>query len=260
MNGILLYRNRAREATAVTASSTKTGYHVNNVRDDVLGTTWERSGTGTTSYITFDLGSAQSITAWAIIGLVRGTSGLTTVDLKVGNPDDGSTFNVTVGTLNVNVDPYNLASSIMQTVTSTTKRYWRVVFTSGTGTFGIGEIALGTEMTFAECPDTPMPSDLFDQVVMSQTEGGAELAEVMGQAGFQTELNWSNTGTTLGISLPAYVKTYLGGRAYPACFVDHNTACGNPYTCRFCRVVTCRADEIAPGDRYCVRLVLKDVV
>jgi hypothetical protein len=138
---MVLFKDNMSGST-LTASTTATGYYVDNLKTGSTYDTWQP--TSVTSHITVDMGSPTTVDCLAISAHNLGTVG-THVTLQYSS-DGASWSNVSDETLTpIDVAP-TTDDTLLILLTSETKRYWRVGFQIAIPTVGV--IQLGERLTF----------------------------------------------------------------------------------------------------------------
>ena len=200
MNPIILFDNILTEGT-LTATSTASGYDVDNLKDYRVYTKWKAAGT-TNQYLSWNMGGIAKVraqTGWYIklqnnallgaitgsvdtadaIGIVNHNLGTIGAQIDVQYYESGA-WN-TVLTLNPTTD-----NAILSTFTSHTSGDWRIKLSGMSAAPEIGVMFLGVHLSFPWPPEAP---------VSPVREGIKSKTEI------------SNTGNLLGTNLAFNPKT-----------------------------------------------------
>jgi len=259
-NNLAAYRQATTGAGGAGSSSAGTGYSI--VLSENPQAYWEVGAAPSGSWLRVDLGVAATVRAWALLNNNLETNGVTTVRLKVGTLDNGTTFDLTADTLTVagvpDCEP-NAAAHSMGTIYS--KRYWRVEFTGESAGLRIGELMLfGNWFYWDQTPDAPFTERFYSQYGQRRTEGGHVVKTRRGGSYQDATLNWANHDSAHRDDLETLWEVQRD--LYPFIYVDHReSTIGGWYLGGRCVTIrSLRTVELSPGDVFASMLVLQDVM
>jgi hypothetical protein len=154
----IAYTNLLDTASAITATTTELGYPIVNMQDQRLTTTFRTTAATTTQSIIIDLGSAQVINTFAILGhnMMADSTMQVYGNSTISGTATSMIWNAT-GQSSVETLVYN-DDVILKFVQPRKYRYWKFSLKSPTSTAGyieIGRLWLGTYLTIN-------PSSLLD--------------------------------------------------------------------------------------------------
>ncbi|MDP8256768.1 MAG: hypothetical protein P9M14_13540 [Candidatus Alcyoniella australis] len=179
----------------LTSDSEASGYEDDNVLSDALGQTWRTTNGSGVKYLRFDLGSAKTIHAVAILGHNFQSSGITALDLKL---QANTTDTWLTPALEVDLSDYRALDRIVYVTGGETYRYWRIRM-SATGIVGyleIGRVVLTSAFQPLFNFDDSYTYDLTDPSPISRTEAGHRRGKVRDvRRGYH--LGWSKSIMTL---------------------------------------------------------------
>jgi hypothetical protein len=205
----ILYANLADATGAVlTASSTATGYDVNNLKDRNPATFWKSTG-GATEWIKIDMGAASSryIDAIGITSHNLFTQTISGITLEWSTDD--VTYS-SVGVFSFSQAPMDLRGdrTWLQGGTNSvagTPRYWRITFSSCDAAIQIACLCAGEKLAFTEYMDQGFDPDSISLANrFHQSRGGQYVGGVVEYAKQHIELKFGPAG----LSTTAFFDTY----------------------------------------------------
>lgn len=275
MTGLFIYDDVFRSGT-LTPSSEQTGYEAEHLQDEDIHTVWKPSSSAQDGHVIVDLGSATSITAWAIIGHdIREDSkpGGGNIRLTVGSTDNGSTFDTHVDTF---IDFWSSLANpwphLCGTFSAVSKRYWRIKVYGATGTtcdYQIAAIMLGQYIHLPYAVSEPYDKTFEDSY--EQDENQDTSRSVVEDGGLATgkslNLNLVPQSTIEELRL---MRTAQRDSFHPLVFADHNVTIESgesdpdgPYPnegeLHYCTVERFTEKRVMAGDFYSAQLALRDV-
>lgn len=186
MANVKLFWRDAAKAGTITASTAANTYPATNAQTDILADKWKTTGAQATETLVIDLGSAQDITAFAVLGhdLEAADS-----DIKIqGNASDSWGSPSVDVTLDFNAETLKFFWDSAQTF-----RYWRFVFTKETAADvrSLGRIMIGQQFICTE-----------NAIVDGVKRGREDLSEVEGTKSGQWYGEINTILRTLSIEFP----------------------------------------------------------
>lgn len=208
------YADRVHMAT-ISSSSEEIGYPDDNVADLNRQTFHRPNGTGW-QYLIFDFGSAQTPTMWAILNHTLKTCGISSVQLKVGSTDNGSTWDTVVHDWNPVAEASDIEKFII--ISGHTKRYWMMTANVVSVHPRYGVVFIGHE---AKLDEFENPEDVTEDygVAHGETAGGHADAEQVGQ--YRKTVRPTARGmSTTQRELLQTINIFQRDGLKPVCFVD----------------------------------------
>lgn len=211
----ILYDNLMDDSgVTLTASSTETGYDVNNLKDRLLYTYWKSTG-GATEWVKLDFGGTT--TRYADTIAIAGHNLQTvTSEWTVQYSDDDLSYSPASTSYypqhtHIPADGITLVRSLPPSFTtgaSSGHRYWKITFAFCDAAVQVATILLGRRLDFTEYMDVGFdPDALTLQNRVNRSRGGTFVGQVVdhvqqrvklkvGQAGFATSF-LDSTSTTV---------------------------------------------------------------
>lgn len=225
---LILYDDQVHRAAIHSFTSQQTGFEVGNVQDQDLFTLWKPAATGTTVTIAFDLGSAISLTSWAILQhtICLGGTANRNIRLYVGTTDNGSTWDTLVAYF---ID-WSSGAHVMDnawphlcgTFDAVTKRYWLVSIGGTTAPdYQIGGMFLGQHHHFDDEPAQPLQNNWGDSFTASEKMSGRTEVGVEGGQSRKGSVVWPYASEDTADAVLAIYVAQKGGYA-PIIFADHH--------------------------------------
>lgn len=147
MSEVILWDNKIDGAT-ITVTSEVAGFEKENAYDGFTYDFWKPIFNTGTDYYNIDLGSAQSMSAWAIAAHDLGTNSAS-IELQYEAADaDAWTTPITVGSA---LSP-DSTEAALKTFAAISKRYWRFKIVSASVASQIGVLMLGPYITSGRGP------------------------------------------------------------------------------------------------------------
>lgn len=208
------------DLAGATASSTAAGYDPANAVILDRNSLWVAGGT-TSVTLTFDLGSAVSVSAVAIAN--HNGSGWTTAKLQ-SSTDNFSAVTTDVVTLT----GITTGEDYFQTFGASSRQYWRISIASATAAPQVGIFYLGTPTTLTDNPWIGQENDDVYNVEKATAQSGAIVAEQWGRRIIRTGMSWGVVTTAIKDQLRDFLRTE-GGPLRPFWYVPRDDATSNAY-------------------------------
>lgn len=197
---ILLAENILENAT-LTATSTESGYDVDNLKDRRRYTFWKADTTGT-FYITADCSSSQAADTLGITGHNFGSSSAQ-ITLQVSDDNTNWTDVITFSPSN--------DKSILKTFTQQTKRYWRLKIVSSISAAQLAVLFIGSKLQFPRYISGDFdPSPENPVATTARSKAGYLLGSIIRHTKITISVNFRNlTDTWIRNSFKSVWDTYL---------------------------------------------------
>jgi hypothetical protein len=270
---LILYDDQVHKAAIHSYTSEQTSFEVENVQDQDLSTLWKPTATGTDAEVVFDLGSAMSLTSWAILAHTICASGPNrNIRLGVGSTDNGTTFDIVVAYF---IDSFtemdNAWPHICGTFAAVTKRYWRIkIYGTTVPDYQIGGFFLGQRHHFDDEPAQPLRDKWGDSFrTGSKMSGRTEVSEEGGQSR-EGLIVWSYGSANTADAVREIYVVQKGGYA-PVVFADHHATYQpdegpDPYgpyphagEVQYCTLGRPSVRRLKVGDLYRVQMPIRGV-
>jgi hypothetical protein len=241
------------DLASATASSTAAGYDAANAVVLDRSSLWVAGGT-TSVTLTYNLGSAQSVSAIAIAN--HNASGWSTVTIRKST-DNFAANDVLVETLTGMVT----GEDYFKTFAAASSQYWRLSIASATAAPQVGIFYLGTPTTLTYNPWIGQENDDVYNVEKTIAQSGAVVAEQWGRRLIRTAMRWDVVETAAYTQLRDFLRTE-GGPLRPFWYVPRDDATSNAYgRCYIVRAEegSFRAQEIF-GGLWSMSLAIKEEV
>lgn len=227
--------------------------------EDALGESSQRISVATLSasssyWWAFDLGVSTELDALGIINHNMHTLGMD--EIRVRTSADGVAWGVPVIT---ETPAAYMEPNMCMTFTPTSARFWRIdlMNISGTGTFQVGAVMLGTALELDQAPAAPYIVRSGDLAHTKETRGGGVFASAGGGIVRRVGLRWTLAPASMAAELVDVYRVQEGSR-HPICFVDHASDGSDPYACRYMSMEDLRVGQVGKGDRWAIQLELED--
>lgn len=221
MNGGILYGDWIWRSELQSSGASTRIFDVERTMDEAPSIVCTGDTTsGVHEYIIYDLQTARSPSAWAVINHNIASTGCSRIQLKVGSTDDGSTFDVVQAEFRMS-DPA-LHANACGLVPSISKRYWCVkIYPDAVGEYFLGCVALGTWYEFDRAPAAPLPTNWYDGVSVPLKMGDRTFSVDQGTIYPTIGVGWPTAPVALKNALDTAYDVQ-GGPLHPICFVNHD--------------------------------------
>ena len=274
---LILYDDQVHKATIHSYTSEQTGFEVANVQDQDLSTLWKPTGPAYDAQIVFDLGTATTLTSWAILGhTICATGPNRNIQLHVGSTDNGSTWDILVDYFNncfvwPGQEMDNPWPHLCGTYDAVSKRYWRIkIYGLAVPDYEIGGLFLGRHHHFDDEPGQPLREKWGDTFTTSSKMSGRTEIEMEGGRSRHGLVVWpyASKGTANGVR--AIYAAQKGGYA-PIIFADHHATFqdivgADPYgpyphqgEIQYCTMGRPSIRRLKVGELYRVRMPIQGV-